>query len=63
VSDGRDQTGMLLLGETQGRRDYVYIFEANALKSVVKNRYKTHLAPPGQSPIVFAEFFDSGTWR
>ena len=49
---------MLLLGETHGRRDYVYIYEGDALRSVVKNKYKMHLAPPGQNPILFAQFFD-----
>ena len=58
VIDGLDQTGMLLLGETHGRRDYVFIYEGDALKSVVKNKYKMHLAPPGQNPILFAQFFD-----
>ena len=58
VIDGVDQTGVLLLGETHGRRDYVYVYEGPALKSVVKNKYKMHLAPPGQNPIITAQFFD-----
>lgn len=57
VIDGVDQTGVLLLGETHGRRDYVFVYEGTDLKSVVKNKYKMHLAPPGQNPI-FAQFFD-----
>jgi len=51
VIDGVDQSGVLLLGETKGRRDYVHIYEGPALKSVVKNKYKMHLAPPGANPI------------
>ena len=58
VIDGIDQTGVLLLGETHGRRDYVFVYEGAALKSVVKNKYKMHLAPPGQNPVIAAHFFD-----
>jgi len=58
VIDGVDQTGVLLLGETHGRRDYVFIYEGPALKSVVKNKYKMHLAPPGENPVLSAKFFD-----
>jgi arylsulfatase len=58
VIDGVDQTGVLLLGETHGRRDYVFVYEGAALKSVVKNKYKMHLAPPGQNPVIAAHFFD-----
>jgi len=58
VIDGVDQTGVLLLGETHGRRDYVFVYEGTALKSVVKNKYKMHLAPPGQNPVIAAKFFD-----
>ena len=58
IIDGVDQSGVLLLGDTHGRRDYVYIYEGPALKSVVKNKYKMHLAPPGENPILFSQFFD-----
>ncbi|MEP5566459.1 MAG: sulfatase-like hydrolase/transferase [Halioglobus sp.] len=58
VVDGVDQSGMLLLGETHGRRDYVYIYEQNSLKSIVKNKYKFHLAPPMTNPILSAGFYD-----
>jgi hypothetical protein len=58
VIDGVDQTGVLLLGETHGRRDYVYIYEGTNLKSVVKNKFKMHIAPPGQNPVIAAQFFD-----
>jgi arylsulfatase A-like enzyme len=58
VIDGVDQTGVLLLGESHGRRDYVFVYEGNELKSVVKNKYKMHLAPPGQNPVIVAQFFD-----
>ena len=51
VIDGLDQTGVLLLGETHGRRDYVHIYEGPVLKSVVTNKYKMHIPAPGENPI------------
>jgi arylsulfatase len=58
VIDGLDQSGVLLLGETHGRRDYLHIYEGTVLKSVVKNKYKMHLAPPGSNPILSAQVYD-----
>lgn len=54
--DGVDQTPMLLLGETHGRRDYVFIYEGPTLRSIVKQQYKMHLPPPGSNPIAAAVF-------
>jgi hypothetical protein len=51
VIDGVDQTGVLLLRDTHGRRDFVHIYEGPVLKSVVKNKYKMHIPPPGSNPI------------
>lgn len=47
VIDGIDQTALLLEGEGNGRRDYVYIYEGTFLRSVVKQDHKMHTAPPG----------------
>lgn len=47
VVDGLDQTSLLLNGEGFGRRDYVFIYENEVLRSVVKNEYKWHLPAPG----------------
>jgi len=58
VIDGLDQSGVLLLGETHGRRDYLHIYEGTELKSIVKNIYKMHLAPEGANPITSAQFYD-----
>lgn len=55
--DGLDQTPMLLLGETHGRRDYVFVYEGPTLKSIVKQQYKFHLPAPGTNPIA-APIFD-----
>jgi hypothetical protein len=49
--DGIDQTPVMFLGETHGRRDYVFIYEGPALRSVVKQQYKFHLPAPGSNPI------------
>jgi arylsulfatase len=57
IIDGVDQTGLLLLGDTHGRRDYVHIYDGPTLKAVVKNKYKMHLPPPGTNPIA-ANLFD-----
>ena len=57
VIDGVDQSGMLLLGDSHGRRDYVHIYEGHLLKAVVKNKYKMHMPPPGSNPIA-AHIFD-----
>ncbi len=47
VIDGLDQTALLLKGENNGRRDYVYIYENDTLRSVVKQEFKMHLPAPG----------------
>jgi len=47
VIDGVDQTALLLTGENHGRRDHVYIYENDMLRSVVKNEFKMHLPAPG----------------
>jgi arylsulfatase len=58
VIDGVDQSGVLLLGEGHGRRDYVFNYEGPSLKSVVKNKYKMHIPPPGANPVTSGGFFD-----
>ena len=57
VIDGVDQSGVLLLGDAHGRRDYVHIYDGPHLKAVVKNKYKMHMPPPGTNPIA-AHLFD-----
>ncbi len=47
VIDGVDQTALLLDGEGNSRRDYVYVYEGPVLRSVVKEELKLHVAPPG----------------
>jgi arylsulfatase len=47
IIDGVDQTALLLEGEGNGRRDYVFVYEGPVLRSVVKQEYKMHLPAPG----------------
>lgn len=47
VIDGIDQTALLLKGEHHGRRDYVYIYENEILRSIVKQEFKMHMPVPG----------------
>ena len=55
--DGVDQSPLLFLGESHGRRDYVFVYEGPVLKSVVKQQFKMHVPPPGSNPIG-ASIFD-----
>lgn len=47
IIDGIDQTALLLEGEHHGRRDYVYIYENEILRSIVKQEFKMHMPAPG----------------
>jgi len=47
VIDGIDQTALLLEGEGNGRRDYVYVYEGAVLRSIVKQEFKMHMPAPG----------------
>lgn len=52
IIDGVDQSALLLLGEGHGRRDYLFVYEGAVLRSVIKEHYKMHLAPPGKNPLL-----------
>ena len=58
IIDGIDQTALFLEGETNGRRDYVFLYNINALEAVVKEQYK--LAIPGGKidNAILADFYD-----
>jgi arylsulfatase A-like enzyme len=57
VIDGVDQSALMLLGETHGRRDHVFIYSGPSLKAVVKEQYKLNVPAAGQNPIG-AKFYD-----
>jgi len=51
--DGVDQSALMLVGETHGRRDHVFIYSGNKLEAVVKEHFKLMPVPgPGQNPII-----------
>ena len=58
IIDGLDQTSLWLNGDTHGRRDYVFLYNINALEAVVKEQYK--LAIPGGKieNAILADFYD-----
>jgi arylsulfatase A-like enzyme len=45
VIDGVDQSGLLLLGEGKGRRDYVFHYNRDTLEAVRKDQIKLNLKP------------------
>jgi arylsulfatase len=45
VIDGIDQTGLLLLGEGKGRRDYAFHYNREVLEAVRKDQIKLNLKP------------------
>jgi arylsulfatase A-like enzyme len=55
--DGVDQSALMLLGETKGRRDHVMVYSGNSLRAVVKEHLKLELPAPGVNPIG-ANFYD-----
>lgn len=57
VIDGIDQTALLLDGETNGRRDYHYVYQTFRLAAVVKQKFKMHMPAPGV-PGAAAPVFD-----
>jgi len=58
IIDGIDQTALMLNGDTNGRRDYVFLYNINKLEAVVKEQYK--LAIPGGNidNAILADFYD-----
>jgi arylsulfatase len=57
IIDGVDQSALMLVGETHGRRDYVFVYSGNALKAIVKEQYKLNVPGAGENPIG-AKFYD-----
>ncbi|MDW4551722.1 sulfatase-like hydrolase/transferase [Defluviimonas sp. D31] len=49
VIDGIDQTALLLIGDTHGRRDYVHIYAGPQLGATIKGQYKVHWISSDQS--------------
>tara|TARA_R110000850_G_scaffold193076_2_gene319935 strand:- start:4556 stop:6235 length:1680 start_codon:yes stop_codon:yes gene_type:complete len=58
IIDGIDQTSLLLNGETHGRRDYVFLYNINALEAVVKEQYKLTIPGGKIENAILADFYD-----
>ena len=58
IIDGIDQTSLWLNGDSNGRRDYAFLYNINALEAVIKEQYK--LAIPGGKleNAILADFYD-----
>ena len=58
IIDGIDQTSLWLNGDSNGRRDYAFLYNINALEAVIKEQYK--LAIPGGKieNAIIADFYD-----
>jgi arylsulfatase len=49
IIDGIDQTPLLFWGDTNGRRDYNFIYQGPALAATTKDQYKMHWVSKDQS--------------
>ena len=56
IVDGIDQTALLLKGDTNGRRDYMHLYEMDVLKATVKQNMKIHWPAPGVNPAMSPVF-------
>jgi len=55
--DGVDQSALLLLGETKGRRDHLIVYSVDSPKAIIKDQLKLRIPAAGESAIL-ADFFD-----
>ncbi len=55
--DGVDQSSLLLLGETKGRRDHLIVYSVHTPRAVIKDQLKLRIPGAGESAIL-ADFFD-----
>jgi arylsulfatase len=60
IIDGIDQTALLLKGDTNGRRDHVFIYQGPDLAATVKDHYKIHWtsSDPGQAKSGLTAVYD-----
>lgn len=55
--DGVDQSALLLLGETKGRRDHLIVYSVHTPRAIIKDQLKLRIPGSGESAIL-ADFFD-----
>lgn len=60
IIDGLDQTALIMQGDTNGRRDYVHIYQGHTLAATVKGRYKQHWisSDPGAASGIGQSYYD-----
>ena len=60
IVDGIDQTALLLNGDTNGRRDYNFVYTGNILAASTKGRFKRSLGrrPPGLPGAAFYDLYN-----
>jgi arylsulfatase len=58
IIDGIDQTTLMLEGETNGRRDYVFLYNINTLEAAIKEQYKLAIPGGNISNAILADFYD-----
>ena len=57
VIDGIDQSTLMFEGETNGRRDYVFLYNIDTLEAAIKEQYKLKL-PGSIKNAILADFYD-----
>ena len=58
IIDGVDQTSLLLNGDTHSRRDYVFLYNINALEAVIKEQFKLKIPGGKIENAIIADFYD-----
>ncbi len=58
IIDGIDQTTLMLEGETNGRRDYVFLYNINTLEAAIKEQYKLAIPGGNIANAILADFYD-----
>jgi arylsulfatase len=58
IIDGVDQTSLLLNGDTYSRRDYVFLYNINALEAVIKEQFKLKIPGGKIENAIIADFYD-----
>ncbi len=48
IVDGLDQTTLFLNGDTNGRRDYIHMYEGPNYSKTIKQQFKVHWPAPGE---------------
>jgi arylsulfatase len=58
VTDGIDQTSLLLLGEGHSRRNYMFHYSGGTIGAVRYEHFKIHIKPGGHGGLPNMEFYN-----